>query len=125
MTRVRGLVAGKRNARQFAAEVGGVALAIFGMMQDGVRVMEDIPLGDGRVCVADAKLFERPVGNVLAAVGAVFVVGVEGEALEAIARTNMEVWDVRHDQRAEGGSRGYVVYADKPVLSFRRGVRKN
>ena len=39
---------------------------------DGVNVVEDVPLGDGRVCVADAKLFERPVGNVLAAIGAVF-----------------------------------------------------
>ena len=40
------------------------------MVQDGIDVMEDVPLGDGAVAVADAKLFERPVGNVLAAVGA-------------------------------------------------------
>jgi len=31
--------------------------------------------------VVGAELFEGPVGNVLAAVGAVFGVGVEGEAL--------------------------------------------
>ena len=34
-------------------------------------------------CVVGAELFERPVGDVLAAVGAVFGVGVEGEALSA------------------------------------------
>jgi hypothetical protein len=33
------------NAREFAAEVGGVAGAIFGMMQDGVDVVEDVPFG--------------------------------------------------------------------------------
>ena len=54
----------KRNARQFAAEVGGVALAVLGMVQDGVDVMEDVPLGNGAVAVADAELFQRPVGDV-------------------------------------------------------------
>ena len=71
----------ERNARQFAAEVGGVALAVLGVVQDGVDVVEDVPLGDGGVVVAGAELFEGPVGDVLAAVGAVFGVGVEGEAL--------------------------------------------
>ena len=33
------------------------------------------------------KLFERPVGDVFAAVAAVFGVGVEWEALEAIGRS--------------------------------------
>jgi|GEM_PF-6125325 len=71
MTRVGGCGRNKRNARQFSAKVGGVALAIFRMVQDGVYVMEDVPLGDGRVRVADAKLFERPVGDVLATVASV------------------------------------------------------
>src|SRR5438552_12513501 len=70
------------DAGELAAEVGGVALAVLGVVQDGVDVMEDVPLGDGAVIVAGAELFERPVGDVLAAVGAVFFgVGVEGEAL--------------------------------------------
>jgi hypothetical protein len=67
----------KRDARQFAAEIRGVALAILGMVQDGVDVMEDVPFGDGRIAVVRAEFFERPVGDVLAAVGAVFGVGVE------------------------------------------------
>lgn len=47
------------------------------MVQHCVNVMEGVPLGDARVRIADAKLVERPIGNVLASVGAVFVVGVE------------------------------------------------
>src|SRR5207237_8330624 len=66
---------------QLAAEVGGVALAVPWMVQNGVDVMEDVPLRDGAVAVASAKLFQRPVGDVLTAVGAVFGVGVEREAL--------------------------------------------
>lgn len=52
------------------AELGGVALAIVGVVEDGVDVMEDVPLGDGRFGVVGAKLFERPVGDVFTAVGA-------------------------------------------------------
>lgn len=68
-------------------QVGGVTLAIFGMMQDGVDVMEDVPLGDGRVCVADAKLFERPVGNVLAPVGLPELVLFRMETLATLVHT--------------------------------------
>ena len=39
--------AGERDAGEFAAEVGGVALAVLGVVQDGVDVVKDIPLGDG------------------------------------------------------------------------------
>jgi hypothetical protein len=55
----------KPHAGQFAAEIGGVALVVLGMVQDGIDVMEDVPLGDGAVGVADAKLFQRPLGDVL------------------------------------------------------------
>ena len=37
------------NAWEFAAEVGGVALAVLGVMQDGVDVMEDVPLAVRRL----------------------------------------------------------------------------
>jgi hypothetical protein len=37
----------KRNAREFAAEIGGVALAVLGVVQDGIDVVADVPLGDG------------------------------------------------------------------------------
>ena len=53
------------------------------MVQDGVDVMKDVPLGDGRVTVAGAKLFQRPLSDVLASIAAIFGVGVEGEALGA------------------------------------------
>jgi hypothetical protein len=58
------------DAEEFAADVGGVAFAVFGVVQDGVDVVEDVPLGDGGVAMVGAELFEGPVGDVLAAVGA-------------------------------------------------------
>ncbi|MGB8580113.1 MAG: hypothetical protein WCD47_04785 [Candidatus Sulfotelmatobacter sp.] len=61
-----GGVGGEGNARKFAAEVGGVALAVLGVVQDGVDVVEDVPLRDGGVVVLGAELFEGPVGDVLA-----------------------------------------------------------
>ncbi len=51
------------------------------MMQQGVDVMKDVPLRDRLIVVMRAEFFQRPVSNVLAAVRAVFVVGVEGKAL--------------------------------------------
>lgn len=48
----------KRDAWQLAAEVGGVAVAVLGVVQDGVDIVEDVPLCDGAVAVAGAKLFE-------------------------------------------------------------------
>jgi hypothetical protein len=63
---------GEGDAGEFAAEVGGVALAVLGVVQDGVDVVEDVPFGDGGVVVVGTELFEGPVGDVLAAVGAVF-----------------------------------------------------
>jgi hypothetical protein len=53
-------------ARQFAVQIGSVALTVPAVVQDGTDVMEDVPLGDGTVAVADGELFQRPVGYVLA-----------------------------------------------------------
>jgi hypothetical protein len=85
---------GKRNAREFAAKVGGVALAVLGVVQDGVDVVENVPLGDGGVVVVGAELFEGPVGDVLATVGAVFgyaipmrIKGTAGTPLPCLARS--------------------------------------
>jgi hypothetical protein len=39
------------------------------MVQDGVDVVEDAPLGDGGVGVVLAEVFEGGVGDVFAAVG--------------------------------------------------------
>ena len=72
------------DAGQLAFEVGLVALAVGGVMQQAVDVVEDIPLGDGVVAVVGAEAVEGPVGDVFAAVAAVLVVGVEGEALKAV-----------------------------------------
>ena len=68
------------DARQFALEVGLVAVAVDGVVQQAVDVVEDVPLGDGVVAVVGAEAVQRPGGDVLAAVAAVLVVGVEREA---------------------------------------------
>ena len=69
------------NAGQIALEVGLVALAVDGMVQQPVDVVEDVPLADRLVAVVGAEAVQRPVSDVLAAVAAVLVVGVEREAL--------------------------------------------
>jgi hypothetical protein len=46
----RGL-GGEGNARQFAAQVCGIPLATFRMVQERVNMVEDAPLGDRRGCV--------------------------------------------------------------------------
>ena len=77
-------VGGEGDAGQLAFEVGLVAFAVDGVMEKAIDVVEDVPLGDGVVAVVGAEAVEGPVGDVLAAVGAVLGVGVEGEALGAI-----------------------------------------
>ena len=67
--------------RQIAFEVRLVFLAIRRMMQESVVIVEDVPLGDGVVCVMRLKFCQCPIGDVFAAVCAVFVVSVERERL--------------------------------------------
>ena len=74
----------KGDVRQVAFEIKGIAFAVGGMVQQAIDVIEDIPFADGGVVVVGAELIDRPIGNILAAVAAVFVVGVEGEALMAV-----------------------------------------
>jgi hypothetical protein len=56
------------------------------MMQHTVHVIEDVPFGDRVVPVVGAELSECPIGDVFAAVGAVFGLGVEGKALRVALR---------------------------------------
>ena len=77
-------IRGKGDAGQFPAEVGGVFLPVGGMVQEGIDVMEDVPFGDGLIVIPGAKFLPGPVGEVFPAVGAVFSVGVKGEALYRI-----------------------------------------
>ena len=81
-------IRGQGEAGQFPAEVGGVFLAVGGMVQEGIDVMEDVPFGDGVIPVMGAELLQGPVGEVFPALGAVFGVDVEGEALGGIADIN-------------------------------------
>ena len=71
-------VGGVGNAGQFAFEVVGEFVAVTGMVEQAVNVVEDGPLIDFLVAVVSAKFVQRPVSDVLAAVGA--------EILSAISR---------------------------------------
>ena len=97
---------GERDARQLAAEVGGVALPVFGVMQHRIDVMKDVPLGDGRIVIMRPELLQRPVGDVLATVAAVFGVGVEGDCCgggaEPTSRKSGETWGTRREDNPEG-----------------------
>ena len=56
-------------------------------MQNTIHVVEDVQLGDRRIIVVRRELLQTPIRDVVAAVGAVFVVDGEGEALEGRAAT--------------------------------------
>ena len=66
-----------------SVEVGGVARPVLRAVQQAVDVVEDVPLAEFPA-IPRPVLAQRPVGDVLAPVAAVYVVGVEGEALEAV-----------------------------------------
>ena len=63
--------------REVALEVHLVFLSVVGMVEERVGVVEDVPLGDGVVVVVFAEGVKCPIGDVLFAVGAFLVVGVE------------------------------------------------
>ena len=44
------------DVRQVTFEVGGVGLAVGGVMQDGVDVVEDVPFGNGGILVMLTEL---------------------------------------------------------------------
>jgi len=44
------------DARQLALKVGGVAGAVFGVVEQGVDVVEDVELGDGFLVIMRAEL---------------------------------------------------------------------
>ena len=71
-------VFGEGDMREIAFEVRLVFFAIIRVMQESVVVVEDVPFGDGVVLVVGSELRQCPIGDVFAAVCAVFVVGVEG-----------------------------------------------
>ena len=72
--------------RQIALEVRLILIAIVRMMQDAVVIVEDVPLGDGVVFVVRAELRQCPIGDVFAAICAIFVVDVKREALRTTLR---------------------------------------
>ena len=51
------------------------------MMQEGVGIVKDVPLTDGIIAIVFAEFCQCPIGDVLLAVCAILIVGVEGKAL--------------------------------------------
>ena len=69
------------NMREVALEVRLILFAIVGMVQESVVIVEDVPLGDGLIVVVGSEFRQCPIGDVLLAVCAVLIVGIEGEGL--------------------------------------------
>ena len=108
--------------RQIALQVRGVTLAIPRMVQDAIRIVEDVPLGDGIVAVMHAEVLQRPIGNVFAAVSAIFIVDVEGEALRGTLREYVGNF-VYHEREHRPGPAGFE--PDDLVFCLCRGCRKS
>ena len=81
------------DARQLPFEVGGIARTPAPMMQHAIDIIKDIPFADGRVVIAAAELLQCPVGDVFFAAAALFVIGVEREALKTVYRCYREIGD--------------------------------
>lgn len=71
------------DAGELALEVGGVAVAVLGVMEDGVGSVEDVPLGDGAVGIVGAKFCECLVGGILPTL-TLFIPNVECECLRGL-----------------------------------------
>ena len=71
--------------RQITLEILRIPLTILRVMEYSIDVVEDVPFRDfgTPLCL---KLCKRPIGDVLTSVGAILVVGVEGEALSFLSR---------------------------------------
>ena len=50
-------VGGEGDARKLALEIGGVAGTVFGVVEEGVDVVEDLVFGDGGVAIVCAECF--------------------------------------------------------------------
>src|SRR5947209_5227264 len=77
----------QRDARQLPLQVLGVLRAVFGMVQHGIDVIEDVPLRGLLVAVVLAEMLQRPVGDVLVSSLAIRLIGIERETLAATAGT--------------------------------------
>jgi len=77
---------------QIALEVLDIALAILGMVQHGVDIVEDIPFAH-TLPIPLLELLQCPVGDIFAPVAAILGVGVVGKALSARTSSyQMQVW---------------------------------
>ena len=90
----------ERDMWQIALQVHLVFLAIGGVMQETVIIVEDVPLGEGVVAIVGSEFRQRPIGDVLLSVRAVLVVGVEREALRIAC--NMDIWNYINHQCMKG-----------------------
>ena len=115
-------VGGEGDARQLALEIGLVAFAVAGVVQEAVDVMEDVPLADRVVLVMRAEPRQRPVGDVFAAVAAVLVVGVEGEALGAallvVASASLLTSQLTVHSNQAFPLRAFVSHTNHAILRF-------
>ena len=60
-------------------------------MQEGVSIVEDVPLGYGIIIVVVSEFGQCPIGDVLSAIRAILVIGVKGKALGITCK--VEIWN--------------------------------
>lgn len=112
----------ERDARQLAFQVRRKSSPVAGMMKQRVNVIEDVPLCDPLIAVLALKANERRERNVLPAIAAVLIVGVEGEALRrgAEATTDVFRWNPICRDTTKGSFRALVktnqrVFCSRPT----------
>jgi len=103
----------ERDARQVAFEVLGVAAAVFRVVEQGIDVVEDVPLRHRRA-VPLPKLPQCPLRDVLPPPAAVLVVRVEREAL-CIA-CQVKICNAIRHQTVKSFAAACSTYADHSIF---------
>ena len=89
------------------------------MVQERVVIVEDVPLGNAVITVVGSEFCQRPIGDVLSAVGAVLIVGVEGKALKTITRCEcVKVRNQIRHQRIEACSETVITDDYHSIVRF-------
>ena len=88
------------------------------MMQERIRIMENVPLSDFVVSIMLLELCQCPICNVFPTVRAIFIVDVERKALASVNGDKNGMWNNIRDIAPEICAPTYVWNTDYPILYF-------
>ncbi len=91
-------------------------------MEHGVGIVEDVPLAHP-CAIAVLRLLQRPIGDVLAPVVAVLIVGVEGETLYLL-KGYIQTWYGVGDETPKPLAVPHTRHTDAHVFLFTSGSRE-